>query len=125
MTLDRIPTNPHGFAALGRSNGEQEDEPRVERREGGITIPSKWLPWIAVVLLGGGGTGVAGALGMISPFAPAQPAAPVADERMATTVQRVTAIETELAKVRATTERTEKNLVRIAERLRVRDIERP
>ena len=125
MSGYRIPTGEHQI--VRPTNGEElrDDQPNIERREGGITIPSKWLPWIAVVLLGGGGTGVAGALGMISPFAPAQPAAPVADERMATTVQRVTAIETELAKVRATTERTEKNLVRIAERLRVRDIERP
>jgi hypothetical protein len=79
-----------------------------------------------VVLLGGGGTGVAGALGMISPFAQTQPApAPVADERMATTIQRVSALETELSKMRATAERTERNLVRIAERLHVRDVERP
>ena len=124
MTLDRIPTNPHGFAALGRSNGEQEDEPRVERREGGITIPSKWLPWILAVLLGGGGTGIAGALGVLSPLVQ-QPAAPVADERMATTIQRLTTVETELQHMRVTAERTERNLVRIAERLRVRDIERP
>jgi hypothetical protein len=122
MSEFRIPTGK--FAALERpTNGDAGDEaPHVERRDGHVSIPSKWLWPALVLLLGGNGAGIAGALGFVPA---ASPSPPVADERMATTIQRVSALETELSKMRATAERTERNLVRIAERLHVRDVERP
>ena len=120
MSGFRIPTGEHQI--VRPTNGETHDEPLVvERREDGVRIPSKLLWPLVALVLGGSGSGVAAVLGL----GPGQAAPPVADERMATTVQRVTAIEAELGRMRTTAERTERNLVRVAERLRIRDVERP
>lgn len=108
-----------------RITGEQPavelEDPRVERREDGVRIPSKLVWPLVALVLGGSGSSVAAALG----FGPS--AAPVQDERAVVTATKVGQLEetirahtAEHAAMRAEQEKQGRLLERIAERLRVR-----
>jgi hypothetical protein len=109
------------------TNGESHEEPiAVERRDDGVRIPSRLLWPLVALVVGGSGSSVAAVLGL-SP-APS----PATDERAAVTATKVMQIEdamrahaAEHVAMRAEQERQGRLLVRIAERLRVRDVERP
>lgn len=99
-----------------------DDEPAIERRSGHVSIPSRWLWPALVLLLTGNGAGAAKLLGLIPDVTTAQ-AAP--DPRIAQLERRADSIDNSIASLNASAARVERNLIRIAERLRVRDLERP
>jgi hypothetical protein len=117
---------PSGQWVVRQSNGEVTSieaavgEPVPRADDSGIRIPAKYLWPVLGLILGGGGGSVASILGALPGAQPQEP-----DARVAVLMQRADAIETELARVRSTAERTERNLIRIAERLHVREVEKP